>query len=432
MPVKRTLGYGVLVLALAGALVYGFGPAEWRKAVDGAAANLARLTGLAKSSPSAEAASDSAQPGAQGGGQGGGSGRGPKGGDRKVSVVTAVVDQTAMPYEYASVGTIQTTASVTVRSRVDATILKVAVTDGDQVTEGDVLIELDRSALEAQIAQAEAVLAKDQAQIDKAERDLERARRLISAKAGTKVTEEEAKTALAVAEATLKADQAAVATLEVQRSYYTLKAPIGGRLGVVAAQPGALVRAGDQLASIVAVDPVYVVLGVPQRYLADVVDARKDGTARLRVQIPGRSLALEGPITMIENEADATTGLVTVRAKLENPQSYVWPGEIVEARLVLRMQPDAVVIPNEAVQIGQQGETVFVVDEAGKARLRSISVDRTVGQKTIVATGLRVGERVVIDGQLQLTDGSATLETGRDGERKDAQGEAPAAAGTGG
>ena len=337
---------------------------------------------------------------------------------RKVAVVTAAVVRKAMPVEYESVGTVQSTASVTVRPRIDATVVSVAVKDGALVREGDLLISLDTAVLDAQIAQARAVVVRDEAQVDKASRDLARAKQLVAANAGTKQAADDALSALAVAKAAVVADQAAVAVLEAQRDYYALKAPIAGRLGIVSVQAGQLVKAADALATIVSFDPLYVSLGLPQHYLADLGEAQKAGTAHLRVRVPGRTERLEGPVTVIDNSVDPSTGLVAVRALIGNPSSLIWPGEIVDVSLVLRTDDDAIVVPNEAVQTGTAGSSVFVVDDTGHAHMRLIKVARSRGGETVVADGLEAGERVVVDGRLQLKEGALTVEAAGAGNGK--------------
>ena len=203
------------------------------------------------------------------------------------------------------------------------------------------------------------------------------------------------------------ADEAALDNLKVQKSYTVIRAPFAGRISVANVKAGNFVRPADvaPLAVINQMAPVYVRFAVPQAVLPDLRDAMAKGESSVVATVPGRDRTETGKVAMVDNTVDATTGMVTVRGIMDNASEALWPGTLVNTRLVVRTE-QAVVVPSAAIQRSQGGDFVFVVD-GGKARVQPVKVTRTSEGSSVLSEGLRGGEDVVIDGQLLLSNGTA-------------------------
>ena len=290
-----------------------------------------------------------------------------------------------------------------------AVIASIRVQDGQAVKQGDVLIELDTRLIDTQIAQGQATVDKDQANIVKAQRDLDRVNHLLATKVETLENAADAQTTLDLAKATLASDQAGLNNLQIQREYYTIHAPVTGRVGTVPVKPGSTVVDGAQASPIVTInvfDPVYVAVGIPQRMIADLAEDKAQGVAKVSLTVPGRSDKKEGPVTAIDNAANAASGLVTAYASIPNAPEALWPGEIVNVDVIFRDQPDALAVPNEAIQTNQQGSYVYAVDQDQRAHVKPVTIDRSLKGMTVITNGLSEGDNVVTDGQLLLSNGA--------------------------
>ena len=326
-----------------------------------------------------------------------------------VPVVLAQARRKTVPITFSTIGTIVPTASIALISQVWGRVAEVKVADGADVNEGEPLVEIDARLIDTQIEQAQAMVAKDEASIAKAERDLERVEHLLKSKFETQANEADAQTTLDLAKATLRSDQAALHNLEIQREYYTIRAPVTGRIGTVAVKPGALVMAnspGNPIAMLNAFDPIYVSVGIPQKMIADLAEDRAKGIARVKLTVPGREDEREGPITVIGNAAEQATGLVTIMATIRNEPSALWPGETVNVDVIFHEEPNVLVVPGDAIATNQQGNYVYKIDETGHAHMSPVVVSRNLGRMAMVTSGLSEGDRVVVDGQLQLSEGA--------------------------
>ena len=318
-----------------------------------------------------------------------------------------------MPVDFRSLGSVQAESTVTVKVRVESVVEKVLVRDGAFVKEGDILVELDKRQIDAQIEQALAAIKRDEAQIAQAERNDLRSSELAQRGVTSRVTADDAKTAASVALANKASDEALLKNLRLQRVFHTITAPISGRVGVVNVRPGAFVRNADAnsiIATINQIDPIYVSIAVPQEMFADTMESMRKGSARVELTVPGTTERITGPVFMVDNAVDNTTGLISVRSRVPNPDAKIWPGQIAQARLIVREEPNSIVVRNEAVQTSQAGPYVYVV-EGGKARLRRVTVARVVGLESVIASGLKAGEVVVTDGHLRVTDGATLAAT---------------------
>ena len=323
-----------------------------------------------------------------------------------VSVELAKAERKSVPVDVDAIGTVTPISSVALKSRLETTIVSVHFEDGAKVNEGDLLFTLDSRQIDAQIEQAEGVLAKDQAQLEGAQRDLKRYNDLVAKGATTQVNVDNARTQSDILIGTIKADQSALDNLKVQKSYTMIRAPFSGRIGAANVKVGNFVRPADTapLAVINQMAPVYVTFAIPQRVLVDLRDAMTKGDSTVIATIPGHQRSEDGKVAMVENAVDATTGMVTVRGIMNNANETLWPGTLVQTKLIIRDQ-DSIVVPTVAVQRSQNGNYVFVVKD-GVAKVRPVKVDRTFQGFSVISDGLSGDEDVVVDGQLLLSDGS--------------------------
>jgi RND family efflux transporter MFP subunit len=325
---------------------------------------------------------------------------------RVISVELAKAERKPVPVDVDAIGTVTPISSVALKSRVETTIVSVHFEDGAKVNQGDLLFTLDARQIDAQIEQAEGMLARDQAQLEGAQRDLRRYNDLVAKGATTQVNVENARTQSDILTGTIKADQAALDNLKVQKSYTMIRAPFSGRISAANVKVGNFVRPADTapLAVINQMAPVYVTFAIPQRVLVDLREAMAVGESSVVATIPGHQQSEQGKVAMVENSVDSTTGMVTVRGIMNNERETLWPGILVATKLIIRTE-NSVVVPTVAVQRSQSGNYVFVVRD-GVAKVQPVKVDRTFQGTSVIAEGLSGEENVVIDGQLLLSDGS--------------------------
>jgi RND family efflux transporter MFP subunit len=336
---------------------------------------------------------------------GGASAQGPQRA-RMISVELAKAERKPVPVDVDAIGTVTPISSVALKSRVETTIVSVHFEDGAKVNQGDLLFTLDARQIDAQIEQAEGMLARDQAQLEGAQRDVRRYSDLIGKGATTQVNLDNAKTQADILIGTIKADQSALDNLKVQKSYTTIHAPFSGRISAANVKVGNFVRPADTvpLAVINQMAPVYVTFAIPQRVLVDLREAMAVGESSVVATIPGHQQSEQGKVAMVENSVDSTTGMVTVRGIMNNERETLWPGILVATKLIIRTE-NSVVVPTVAVQRSQNGNYVFVVRD-GVAKVQPVKVDRTFQGTSVIAEGLSGDENVVVDGQLLLSDGS--------------------------
>ena len=326
-----------------------------------------------------------------------------------VPVIVTAVAKKPMAVVVDAVGTVQSIASVQIKPRMDSQIMKVNVEEGAFVKEGDILFELDGRTLRAQLAQIEAQIRKDQTQVVQAKRDLQRYEELFSKNAGTLVQRDNANTALKAAEAQLEADEASKTSVQTLLSYTEIRAPVSGRIGSIASKAGAVVRVGDNtatstLATINQIDPIYVSFAIPQVILPDLRAAMASGPVKVTAIVDDQKKR-SGVMAFIENNVDPNTGTVTAKARIDNANELLWPGQFVKVEITLGVEPEAISVPAAAVQLGPQGAYVYLVKD-GVAELRNVDVKRTQGGESVIGKGLAGGESVVIDGQLRLANGA--------------------------
>jgi multidrug efflux system membrane fusion protein len=328
-------------------------------------------------------------------------------------VVADVTTVTEAPIQITAIGSVQAIAVAMIKSRMDGEITQVNFEEGQEVKEGDLLFTLDDRVARAQLQQAEATLERDKAQLDRFRLEVTRQSGLATRGVATAQKLEDTMTNEAVYEATVRASEAAVETARVNLAFTIIKAPITGRTGSVALKRGNVVKAVDTapvvtpLVTITQLRPIYVTFTVPERYLADLRAAQAAGRLPVNVTIPDQSQApITGELTFFDNQVDATTGTIALKATFANDATRLWPGQFVNVTLTLGVEANAVVAPNAAIQIGQNGPYVFVIKDDSTVELRLVRTSRAVGNRTVIAEGLAAGERLVVDGQLRLANGS--------------------------
>lgn len=336
-------------------------------------------------------------------------GKAPASARPKIPVTVAVASRAPAPYVVTANGIVEPIQTVAVQSQVQGVLTAVRFREGDEVREGDVLFEIDPRPFQAALDQARAVLARDLAQAENARRDAERYAALVQKDYVTRSQADQA-AANAVAQlAVVRADSAAVANARFNLDNATIRAPIAGKTGALLVRQGNLVRPGaaPPLVVINQIHPIVVRFAVPERELGRVQAYAREHPLKAVATTATGGHGVEGRLSFIDNGVDTTTGTVTLKARFDNADNALWPGEFVQVALELFVQPDALVVPTEAVMPGQDsGQFVFEVGADGKARVTPVKASRTVGDNTVIDAGLAAGARVVTDGQSRLVPGA--------------------------
>lgn len=344
---------------------------------------------------------------AKGTGKGKGKGKG-GGGPLLVKATQAVAKP--MPVLIEAVGTVEPEHSVQVRAQVSGVLQSVQFKEGDRVKAGQLLFQIDPRTLKAQHAQALAQLARDRAQLENARAQQERLEPLLKREFITRQEYDVAVTSAKSLEATLQANQAAAEQARIQLDYTRIHAPISGRTGALAVKPGNLVQAagsGAPLVTINSMDPILVSFSIPERQLEDIRRYREGGGVRIEI-LPDRigPPVAEGKLVFIDNTVTPQTGTVILKTRVSNPEEVIWPGQFVNVRIVLTIEPEAVVVPEIAVQPGQEGSFVYLVDAENKVRVQPVKVSRQIGKEVVIASGIKPGDRVIIEIPQALQPGS--------------------------
>lgn len=326
-----------------------------------------------------------------------------------VPVSVASVTRGPAPNVVTADGVVEPMQTVRVAAQVSGLVTDVAFRESDTVRKGQVLFRIDPRPYAAALAQAEGNLARDVAQAANAGRDAERYDALVKQDYVTRSQADAQRATAAALAATVGADRAAVAKARFDLDNTVVRAPIAGRTGSLLVRQGNLVEANpaQPLVVINQIDPILVRFALPALAFAEI---QRRGLARaLPVRVaPAASEAdtVSGWLTFVDNAVDTTTGTVQLKGKFANADGRLWPGQFVAASLQLDVQPDALLVPAAAVQMGQQGAYVFVVGSDDRAAMRPIDTGRALGDAVVVTRGLAAGERVVTDGQARLGPGA--------------------------
>ena len=371
-----------------------------------------------------------------------------------VPVVIGTVAQKDVPIYLDGLGTVQAFNSVTVHSRVDGQLKKVFFTEGQDVHAGDPLAQIDPDPFQAALEQAKAKKGQDEAQLANARRDFQREVDLLAAKIDSQQVYDTQKTLVDQLAALVNADQAAVASAQVQLDYTTINSPIDGRTGVRLVDQGNIVKAADAngIVVIAQIHPISVTFTLPEQELGEIHEEMGEQGNELKALAVGRDNSTtldEGKLAVIDNLINTNTGTIVVKATFPNERLRLWPGQFVNVRLQLTTRKDALVVPAQAIQRGPDGAYVFVVEkgavgtntssgwsgarpttdtvalgnpenkpprgtpgngagETASVKIRAVTVSALVtGSDALIESGLQKGERIVVDGQYKLQDSSA-------------------------
>jgi multidrug efflux system membrane fusion protein len=323
-----------------------------------------------------------------------------------VSIVVAARQD--VPVYLTGLGTVQASFTVRIHAQVDGTLQAVLFTEGQHVKKGDVLAKIDPRLFQAALDAAKAKKAQDEAQFIGAEKDLVRAKTLAQRNFGSLQQVDQQQAKVDQFKAAIAADEAAIATAQTQLEYTSITAPHDGRIGIRLVDPGNLVRASDQggIANLALMQPSAVLFTLPSRTLEDVRAAMGRGPVEVVAydQNNRRELAT-GKLLMVDNVVDQATSTIRLKAMFPNEDERLWPGDFVNARLLVQTQRKVIAVPSSAVQRGPQGLFAWLVGANNIAEPRAIEVGPSTGNLTVITAGVNEDERVVIDGQYKLQRG---------------------------
>jgi multidrug efflux system membrane fusion protein len=377
--------------------------------VIGGLAGFQQYTSWSQNKPKGDAVADSNETpqssGGTGQGRGGGQRQGAGRSREAVPVVVATAVQKAVPLQLRAVGNVEAYSTVSVKSQVTGVLNQAHFKEGQDVKKGQLLFTIDPRPFEAALKQAEANLARDTAQLKNLREQVRRYAELVEKQYVSREQYDQIKTNADAAESVVDADRAAVENAKVQLSYCYIYSPVNGRVGSLLVNEGNLVRVNDAapLVIINQINPINVTFGVPEHHLADL--KRHMAGGRLGVDATFQSdegRPEQGFLSFVDNAVDRSTGTIKLKAEFTNGERRLWPGQFVNVALTLTTQGDAVVVPSEAIQVGPEGQQVFVVKEDKRVEMRQVTVGRTQAGEAIIAKGLSAGEIVVREGQFLL------------------------------
>ncbi|TMB15915.1 MAG: efflux RND transporter periplasmic adaptor subunit [Deltaproteobacteria bacterium] len=331
---------------------------------------------------------------------------------RAIPVIVAPVQRRDVPIYLDGLGNVSAFYTVTVRSQVDGRLDQVLFREGQQVKKGDLLARIDPRPFQNQLAQAQGALARDKAQLEAAKVNLDRYRQLAAKKLIPQQQADDQAAMVGQLEGAVQVDAAAIASAKLNLDYASIRSPIDGVTGMRVVDPGNLVHASDAngLVVITQLDPIALLFSLPQDELPDVM--RELQAAALAVEAwsrDGSQKLATGQLALVDNQINAATATLRLKAVFPNPQKLLWPNQFVKARLLLTTRKDALVVAATVPQRGPDGLFAYVVQQDQTVQPHNIEIDRTEGDVTIVAKGLTEGEQVVVDGQNQLRAGAKVM-----------------------
>lgn len=325
-----------------------------------------------------------------------------------VPVRLSAVSRQDLPIWISAIGNVQALNSVNVRVRVDGELQKILFNEGQMVTAGSLLAVIDPRVYQAQVAQAQALVAKDQAQLANLRVNLDRASKLAAAKAGPTQDVDTFRAQLAAQLATVQADQAALDSARLQLEFTQVKAPFTGRTGQRLLDVGSIAHGAEAtgLVTITQMNPISVAFAVSQDDLAEILEENAKGALQVVAMTrDGRQAIAEGRLSFIDSQVAAASGQIQLKAQFDNAAGQLWPGELVSARLLVQTRQAVTVVPAEAVQFGRQGNFVYVVGDDQRVQPRLVDAGTVVDGKQWIRQGLTAGETVVVQGQSRVAPG---------------------------
>ncbi|MCL2428201.1 MAG: efflux RND transporter periplasmic adaptor subunit [Alphaproteobacteria bacterium] len=324
---------------------------------------------------------------------------------RAVPVSVAVAARQDVPVHVTGLGTVQASFTIGIHSQVDGIMQEVRFTEGQHVKKGDVLAQIDPRPFQAVLDQAKAKRSQDVATLGGAAKDLERSKTLVVRNIATEQTVDQQQARVDQLKASIEADEAAIEAAQTQLDFTTITAPSDGRIGVRLVDPGNLVHANDArpIANLVLTQPSAVLFTLPMQILDDLRDAMGRGPVEVMAYDQNnRRLLSAGKLLLIDNLIDQATATIRLKAMFDNADERLWPGEFVNARVLLETRRNVIAVPTTVVQRGPQGLFAWIVNADNVAEPRRIEPGPASGDLTVINSGLAEGDRVVTDGQYKL------------------------------
>ncbi|MEW6714018.1 MAG: efflux RND transporter periplasmic adaptor subunit [Nitrospirota bacterium] len=326
-----------------------------------------------------------------------------------VPVTVAPVIKKDVPVQIHAIGNVEAYSTVGIKSQVGGTLMRVHFKEGQDVKKGDLLFTIDPRPYETALKQAEANLAKETAQLENARVQVSRYEDLVKKGYVAQEQYDQIRTNSAALEAAVSADKAALENAQLQLKYCSISSPLSGRTGSLISYEGNLIKANADSSMVVInqIQPIYVVFSIPDKSLSEIKKYMAAGKVKVEAVI-GKDNAnpAVGVLTFVDNAVDPATGTIKLKATFANQEKRLWPGLFVSVNVIFTTQTDAIVLPSQAVQTGQQGQYIFVVKDDLTVEQLPVEVDRTINDEAVIAAGLKGDEKVVTDGQLRLVPGA--------------------------
>jgi len=326
-----------------------------------------------------------------------------------IPVTAGTVAVEDVPVFLQGIGTVQAYNTVAIKSRVDGQIVKINFKEGEEVKQGDPLFQVDPRPYQAALETAQAAKEKDEAQLVGAQLDLDRYQKLLAPGWQTKQSYDQQKATVEQFQAAIKGDIAQIDNAKLNLGYADIRSPIDGRLGARLVDTGNLVHASDNtpLVMITELKPIFVSFTLPQETLDDIQENNKKAPLVVRAYTgDGKKELAEGKLTLIDNMIDQATGTIHLKARFDNDDERLWPGEFVNLRVILSTRKGAPTVPQQTVQVGPNGYYVYIIKPDNTVERRAVEVASMQDGLAVITKGLTVGEQVVVDGQYRLTEGA--------------------------
>jgi multidrug efflux system membrane fusion protein len=324
-----------------------------------------------------------------------------------VPVTIAAVEKADFPVYLAGLGTVQGFNTVVVRTRVDGQIDKIAFKEGQLVSQGELLAEIDPRPYQATFDQAKAKKVQDEANLANANLDLQRYTKL--GEFATRQQTDTQRSTVAQLTAQIAADDAAISNARTQLDYTQIKSPISGVAGLRQVDIGNIVNAATQtgIVTIAQIEPIAVIFTAPEEQLPYINEAQSVQPLKvIAITTDGKKPLAEGSLAVVNNQVDTTSGTIRLKAVFDNKNHALWPGQSVSTRLLVKTLKDATVVPDDAIQHGTSGLYAYAVNQDNKAELHKVKVSQSIDGRSVVDEGLSPGQRVITAGQYKVQPGT--------------------------